>query len=64
MKKNTRAHVANSEQTRRRVPRLSRETVRVLTPTDLGHAAGGSGCITTTDPTVRTNGGDGGGAGA
>jgi hypothetical protein len=64
MKKNTRAHVANPELTRRRVPRLSRDTVRVLTPTDLGHAAGGSGCITTTDPTVHTHTDGGGGVGA
>jgi hypothetical protein len=61
MKKTTRAHVANPEQSKRRVPRLSRETVRTLTSTDLAHAAGGSGCITTTDPTVRTNGTTGGG---
>jgi hypothetical protein len=56
MKKTTRAHVANPESSSRRAPRLSGETVRVLTPTDLAHAAGGSGCVTTTDPTKRTNG--------
>jgi hypothetical protein len=60
MKKITRAHVASLEPSRRRVPRLSSETVRVLTPTDLARAAGGSGCITTTDPTIRTASGDGG----
>jgi len=56
MKKTTRAHVANPESQRRRAPRLSGETVRVLTPTDLAHAAGGSGCVTTTDPTKVTTG--------
>jgi len=60
MKKITRAHVAHSESQRRRAPRLSGETVRVLTPTDLAHAAGGSGCVTTTDPTVRTTTSTGG----
>jgi len=60
MKKTARAHVATPESQRRRAPRLSGETVRVLTPTDLARAAGGSGCITTTDPTVRTNGTGGG----
>jgi len=60
MKKITRAHVANPESSGRRAPRLSGETVRVLTPTDLAHAAGGSGCITTTDPTVHTRGTGGG----
>jgi len=57
MKKTARGHVANPESSRRRAPRLSGETVRVLTPTDLANAAGGSGCITTTDPTKVTNGG-------
>jgi hypothetical protein len=62
MKKNLRAPVANPESKGRRALRLTHETVRVLSPTDLAHAvAGGSGCITTTDPTVRTNGTTGGG---
>jgi hypothetical protein len=47
MKKNTRAHVANPEPGRRRALRLSHETVRMLNPTDLARAAGGSGCDTT-----------------
>lgn len=47
MKKNTRAHVANPELRKRRVLQLSHETVRVLSPTDLARAAGGSGCVTT-----------------
>jgi len=60
MKKTTRAHVANPESTRRGVPRLSRETVRVLTPTDLASAAGGS-CDTGSYPTtIRTNHSGGG----
>jgi len=57
MKKTPRTHVVNPESQRRRAPRLSGETVRVLTPTDLAHAAGGSGCITTTDPTTKIPGG-------
>ena len=61
MKKTTRAHVANPELSRRRAPRLTLETFRSLTQTDLAHAAGGSGCVTTTEPTVRTNGTPGGG---
>ena len=61
MKKTTRAHVANPEPSRRRVPRLSRETVRVLTPADLANAAGGSVCDTGSYPTIRTNSGTGGG---
>jgi hypothetical protein len=60
MKKTTRAHVANPESPRRRVPQLSRETVRVLTPTDLANAAGGS-CDTGSYPTtIRTKAGNGG----
>lgn len=42
MKKNTRAHIANPEPRKQRVLRLSRETVKVLSPTDLARAAGGS----------------------
>jgi len=62
MKKNMRAHISNPESKRRRALRLTHETVRVLSSTDLGRAAGGSGCITTTDPTVitRTDSGNGG----
>jgi hypothetical protein len=52
MKKNTRIAIANPESKRRRALRLAHETVRVLSSTDLGRAAGGSGCITTTDPTA------------
>lgn len=63
MKKNTKINVANPELSRRRAPRLSRETVRVLNPTDLARAAGGSGCITTTEPTRTTTGSTGGGNG-
>jgi hypothetical protein len=59
MKKITRAHVENPESSRLRVPELSRETVRVLTPTDLANAAGGS-CDTGSYPTtIRTNNGGG-----
>lgn len=64
MKKNTRTSIsgiANPELSRRRAPRLLRETVRVLSPTDLAHAGGGSGCVTTTDTTrTTTDGGNGG----
>lgn len=63
MKKNMRAHIANPEPQRRRALKLSRETVKVLSTTDLARAAGGSGCDTGsfTTPHTRT---DGGGAGA
>ena len=54
MKKNTRAHVANPEPRKWRVLRLSHETVRVLSPTDLARAAGGSACVTTSYTTDRT----------
>lgn len=60
MKKNTRAHVADPEPRRRRALRLAHETVRVLSPTDLARAAGGSGCVTTswtTDKKTLDSGG-------
>jgi len=60
MKKNTRAHVANPEPRKRRVLRLSHETVRVLSPTDLVRAAGGSGCDTTSYTTNKTHTDSGG----
>ena len=49
MKKNTRAHHANPEPRSRRALRLSNETIRVLSSTDLTHAIGG--CDSTTTPT-------------
>jgi hypothetical protein len=54
MKKTMRAAVSNPESRSRRALRVTRETVRVLSATDLGRAAGGSGCITTTDPTATS----------
>jgi hypothetical protein len=54
MKKNTRAHTEQPERGRGRVLQLSQETVRVLSPTHLAHAAGGSGCTTTSYTTERT----------
>jgi hypothetical protein len=60
MKKTTRARTEQPEEGRRRVLQLSQETVRVLSPTSLARAAGGSGCTTTSYTTERTNGaGDG-----
>jgi hypothetical protein len=58
MKKNTRANGATPEPRRRRALRLSHETVRVLSPTDLARAAGGgdTACDTTSFPTQHTNG--------
>jgi hypothetical protein len=53
MKKNTRARISNPESTRRRALRLERETVRVLSETDLARAAGGSTCDTGSYPTDR-----------
>jgi hypothetical protein len=59
MKKNIRARISNPESQRRRALRLSHETVRVLSSTDLGRAAGGS-CDTGSYPTdtftTRTDG--------
>jgi|tagenome__1003787_1003787.scaffolds.fasta_scaffold14231267_1 hypothetical protein len=55
MKKNTRARITNPEPRKRRELRLSRETVRVLSPTELVRAAGGSGCDTTSFSTVHTH---------
>lgn len=63
MKKNMRARISNPESTRRRALQLSHETVRMLSSTDLGRAAGGS-CDTGSYPTdtlttrTRTAGGD------
>jgi len=54
MKKNTRTGIPNPESKRRRALRLGSEIVRVLGDADLARAAGGSGCITTTDPTITT----------
>ena len=65
MKKNTRAHVANPEPRKRRKLRLARDTVKVLSSTDLARAAGGSvtSCDTTSYTTEHTRtAGDGGGA--
>lgn len=51
MKKNKRAHSANPESRNRRALRLSHETVRVLSSTDLTRAIGGDGCNSTSNPT-------------
>jgi hypothetical protein len=60
MKKTMRVRISNPESERRRALRLSHETVRVLSSTDLGRAAGGS-CDTGSYPTdtftTRTVGG-------
>ncbi len=63
MKKNTRGRSANPEPRKQRVLRLAHETVRVLTSGDLRHAAGGSGCDTTSWTTDQTLGGGGGAIG-
>lgn len=63
MKKNTRSHVANPEPQRRRTLKLSRETVKVLSSTDLAAAAGGSGCDTTSYTTQTAPNGGGAVAG-
>jgi hypothetical protein len=63
MKKNTRAHITNPESRKRRELRLSRETVRVLGPTELARAAGGSGCDTTSFSTEHTHTAGGGAVG-
>lgn len=47
MKKKTKRPITNSEPRNQRKLELSRETVRVLGANDLSHAAGGSGCDTT-----------------
>jgi len=47
MKKKSRRHITNSEPEKPRSLELSRETVRVLGANELSHAAGGSGCDTT-----------------
>lgn len=53
MKKATTRRIANSESGRKKVLRLSRETVRRLSSGDLSQAIGGS-CDTTTDTTLST----------
>ena len=50
MKKSTTRRIANSESGRKKVLRLSRETVRRLSSSDLSQAVGGS-CDMTTDTT-------------
>lgn len=56
MKKTTRTHAANPEPRKRRALKLSRETVRLLSSTDLARAAGGSiGCNTTSFTTKHTD---------
>ena len=49
MKKNARADQAHSEPRHRRALRLSNETLRVLSSTDLAQALGG--CDSTSSPT-------------
>jgi len=57
MNKNTRGHVANPEPKRRRALKLSRDTVRVLSATELARAVGGSGgCDTTSYTSEHVNG--------
>jgi len=57
MKKNTRTQIANPDTRRRRALKLSRETVKVLSSTDLARAAGGSNCNTTSYTTKHIDGG-------
>ena len=53
MKKATTLLVSNSESGRKKVLRLSRETIRRLRPDDLSRAVGGS-CDMTSDTTLKT----------
>jgi hypothetical protein len=57
MKKNTRAPIAKPARSKRRVLRLTHETIRVLSPADLARAAGGSDtqCSTTSYTTEHTD---------
>jgi len=64
MKKNTRARSEQPERGRRRVLQLSHETVRVLSPTSLAHAVGGSGCTTSSYTTETTHPDSTGGTGS
>ena len=65
MKKNTRGRIANPEPKKQRTLKLRPETVRVLSATELGRAAGGSDCDTTsyTSEQKHPNGTNGGTAG-
>lgn len=56
MKKTTRGRIANPEPKKRRVLKLTHETVRALSATELERAAGGSVCDTTSFATEHTDG--------